>query len=419
LDKFVICGGNPLKGEVDISGAKNAAVAILPAVLLLDGPCRIENIPNIKDVNMLLNILAELGVKVKKEGRGTVYIDPTSTHSYKASYDMVKSLRASYYILGSLLGKFKKAEVAFPGGCDFGFRPIDQHIKGFEALGANVNLEHGIVKVSADRLEGTQIYLDVVTVGATINLMLAAAKAEGTTIIENPAKEPHIVDVANFLNAMGANVKGAGTDIIKIKGVDKMLGGTSYSIIPDQIEAGTYMIAAAATRGDVVINNIIPKHMESLTAKLIEMNVDIVEGEDWIRVKGNPQFTKVNVKTQPYPGFPTDLQPQMTVLACLADGLSTVTEGVWDSRFQYIDELKRMGATIRVEGRVAMLEGPAKLTGAPINSFDLRAGAAMIIAGLVAEGTSRLKNVKYIDRGYEDVIEKFKALGANIEREKG
>jgi len=419
LDKFVICGGNPLKGEVDISGAKNAAVAILPAVLLLDGPCRIENIPNIKDVNMLFNILRDLGVKVKDEGEGTVYIDPVGTNSYTASYDMVKSLRASYYILGSLLGKFRKAEVAFPGGCDFGFRPIDQHIKAFEALGSNVDLEHGIVKVSAEKLVGTQIYLDVVSVGATINLMLAAAKAEGVTVIENPAKEPHIVDVANFLNAMGANVKGAGTDIIKIKGVDKMLGGTSYSIIPDQIEAGTYMIAAAASRGDVVIKNIIPKHMESLTAKLIEMNIDIVEGEDWIRVKGNPEITKVNVKTQPYPGFPTDLQPQMTVLACLAEGLSTITEGVWDSRFQYVDELKRMGVHIRVEGRVAMVEGPSFLSGAPIKSYDLRAGAAMIIAALVADGVSEVKNVKYIDRGYENVVEKFSSLGADIKRVKG
>lgn len=418
MDKFVICGGNPLKGEVDISGAKNAAVAILPAVLLLDGPCRIENIPNIKDVNILLNILSELGVKVKDEGRGTVYIDPVGTNSYTASYDMVKSLRASYYILGSLLGKFKRAEVAFPGGCDFGFRPIDQHIKAFEALGSKVDIEHGIIKVAAERLVGTQIYLDVVSVGATINLMLAAVKADGITVIENPAKEPHIVDVANFLNAMGANVKGAGTDIIKIKGVDKMLGGTSYSIIPDQIEAGTYMIAAAASRGDVVIKNIIPKHMETLTAKLIEMNVDIVEGEDWIRVKGNTEITKVNVKTQPYPGFPTDLQPQMAVLACLGSGLSTITEGVWDSRFQYIDELKRMGASIRVEGRVAMIEGPASLTGAPIKSNDLRAGAAMIIAGIVAEGISEVKNVKYIDRGYENVVEKFSALGANIKRVK-
>ncbi|MEN8906078.1 MAG: UDP-N-acetylglucosamine 1-carboxyvinyltransferase [Clostridiales bacterium] len=418
MDKFVICGGNPLKGEVDISGAKNAAVAILPAVLLLDGPCRIENIPNIKDVNVLLNILRELGVKVKEEGTGSVYIDPLGIHSYIASYDMVKSLRGSYYMLGSLLGKFKKAEVAMPGGCDFGFRPIDQHIKGFEALGAKVNLEHGIVKVAAKRLRGTQVYLDVVTVGATINLMLAAVKAEGVTVIENPAKEPHIVDVANFLNAMGANVKGAGTDIIKIKGVEKMLGGTSYSIIPDQIEAGTYMIAAAASRGDVVIKNIIPKHMESLTAKLIEMNVDIVEGEDWIRVKGNSEFTKVNINTQPYPGFPTDLQPQMTVLVCLAKGLSTVTESVWDSRFQYVEELKRMGARIRVDGRVAMVEGPSFFSGAPIKSYDLRAGAAMIIAALVADGISEVKNVIYIDRGYENVVEKFQAVGADIKREK-
>lgn len=418
MEKLVINGGTRLEGEVEVSGAKNAAVAILPAVLLLDGPCKIENIPNIKDVNILIDILSELGVEVKYESNDVLYVDPTNVHSWVASYDMVKSLRASYYILGSLLGRFKKAEVAFPGGCDFGFRPIDQHIKGFEALGASVDIEHGVVKLSAERLVGTQIYLDVVSVGATINLMLSAVRSEGITVIENPAKEPHIVDVANFLNAMGANIKGAGTDIIKIKGVSRMAGGASYSIIPDQIEAGTFMIAAAATKGDVVIKNIIPKHMESLTAKMIEMNINIVEGEDWIRVSTKGEFNKINVKTLPYPGFPTDLQPQITVLLCMASGLSTVTEGVWDSRFQYIDELKRMGAQIKVEGRIALVEGTSKLSGAPINASDLRAGAAMIIAGLVAEGTTELYGIKYIDRGYENVENKFKILGADIKRMK-
>ena len=331
---------------------------------------------------------------------------------------MVKSLRASYYILGALLAKFKKAEVAFPGGCDFGSRPIDQHIKGFEALGANVEIEHGIIKLSAEKLVGTQIYLDVVSVGATINLMLAAVKAEGITTIENPAKEPHIVDVANFLNAMGANIKGAGTDIIKIKGVDKMPGNALYSIIPDQIEAGTFMIAAAATRGDVKVKNIIPKHMESLTAKLIEMNVEVVAGDDWIRVKGSDNYSKINVKTLPYPGFPTDMQPQIAVLLCMADGMSTITEAVWDSRFQYVEELKRLGAQIKVEGRIALIDGPISLTGAPIKAYDLRAGAAMIIAGLVASGTTEVLNIKYVDRGYEDIEAKLKALGANITRVK-
>ncbi len=416
LDKLVINGQKPLNGEVYISGAKNAAVAVIPAALLVEGTCRIENIPNIKDVKIITDLLVELGAKLTREDNNSIMIDAMEVNSYKAEYEMVKSMRASYYLLGALLGRFKNAEVALPGGCDFGFRPMDQHIKGFEALGAKVTIEHGVVKVHADRLVGTQIYLDVVSVGATINLMLAAVRAEGVTTIENAAKEPHVVDVANFLNAMGANVKGAGTDVIKIKGVDSLRGGGTYSIIPDQIEAGTFMIAAAATGGDVTVKNLIPKHMESLTAKLMEMNVKIIEGEDWIRVIGADKITKVNIKTLPYPGFPTDLHPPIAVLLCLAEGTSTITEGVWDLRFQYIDELKRMGANIKVEGRIAVIEGVPELSGAPINATDLRAGAAMVIAGLVAHGTSEIHNVKYIDRGYENIEEKFRNLGADIRR---
>ncbi len=416
LDKLVINGQKPLNGEVYISGAKNAAVAVIPAALLVEGTCRIENIPDIKDVKIITDLLVKLGAKLKHEDNNSITIDAMEVNSYKAEYEMVKSMRASYYLLGALLGRFKNAEVALPGGCDFGFRPMDQHIKGFEALGAKVTIEHGVVKVRAEKLVGTQIYLDVVSVGATINLMLAAVRAEGITTIENAAKEPHVVDVANFLNAMGANVKGAGTDVIKIKGVESLRGGGTYSIIPDQIEAGTFMIAAAATGGDVTVKNLIPKHMESLTAKLMEMNVKIVEGEDWIRVIGTDKITKVNIKTLPYPGFPTDLHPPIAVLLCLAEGTSTITEGVWDLRFQYIDELKRMGANIKVEGRIAVIEGVPELSGAPINATDLRAGAAMVIAALVARGTSEIHNVKYIDRGYENIEEKFRNLGADIRR---
>ena len=417
LDKLVINGQKPLNGEVYISGAKNAAVAVIPAALLVEGTCRIENIPDIKDVKIITDLLVKLGAKLKHEDNNSITIDAMEVNSYKAEYEMVKSMRASYYLLGALLGRFKNAEVALPGGCDFGFRPMDQHIKGFEALGAKVTIEHGVVKVRAEKLVGTQIYLDVVSVGATINLMLAAVRAEGITTIENAAKEPHVVDVANFLNAMGANVKGAGTDVIKIKGVESLRGGGTYSIIPDQIEAGTFMIAAAATGGDVTVKNLIPKHMESLTAKLMEINVKIVEGEDWIRVIGTDKITKVNIKTLPYPGFPTDLHPPIAVLLCLAEGTSTITEGVWDLRFQYIDELKRMGANIKVEGRIAVIEGVPELSGAPINATDLRAGAAMVIAALVARGTSEIHNVKYIDRGYENIEEKFRNLGADIRRE--
>lgn len=416
MQKFIINGPKRLHGDVFISGAKNAAVAIIPAALLVEGPCRIENVPNISDVILLKEIIIQLGAKIEFENENTLFIDSTGLSSYIASYDMVKSMRASYYLLGALLGRFKKAEVASPGGCDFGFRPIDQHIKGFEALGAQVDLEHGSVKACAEGLTGCQIYLDVVSVGATINLMLAAVRAEGITVIENAAKEPHVVDVANFLNAMGANIKGAGTDVIKIKGVDSLPGNATYSIIPDQIEAGTFMIAAAATKGDITVRNIIPKHMESVTAKLTEMNVEVIEGEDWIRVKGTDMISKANIKTLPYPGFPTDLQPLATILLCLAQGTSTITEGVWDSRYQYVDELKRMGAQIKVEGRIAVIEGTPKLSGAPIRATDLRAGAAMVVAGIVAEGKTEIHNIQFIDRGYEKLEEKLKGLGAVIER---
>src|SRR5690554_4024180 len=329
-------------------------------------------------------------------GSGSLSVNGTGHIDYRAVSDMVKRMRGSIYLLGALLARNGKVETAYPGGCEIGARPIDQHIKGFEALGAKVTISHGVIRAEADRLVGNEIYLDVVSIGATINIMLAAVKAEGTTVIVNAAKEPHVVDVANFLNAMGANVKGAGTDVIKIKGVPNLSGKAIHSIIPDQIEAGTFMIAAAATKGDVTVKNIIPKHMESLSAKLIEMNVEVIEGGDWIRVKGTPDIRRANIKTLPYPGFPTDLQPPICVMLCLADGTSTITEGVWESRFQYVDELKRMGASIRVEGRMAVIEGVKKLTGAPVEALDLRAGAAMVVAGLVAEGETEVYNTYYI-----------------------
>ena len=417
MEKIIINGRKPLKGDIYISGAKNAAVAILPAALLIDGSCRIENLPDIRDTRILEDTLTQLGAKVIFEDRNTVLIDSSGVNSHIASYEMIKSMRASYYLLGALLGRFGKAEVALPGGCNFGHRPIDQHIKGFEALGAKVSVEGGMIKLSADKLTGSQIYLDVISVGATINLMLAAVTAEGTTVIENAAKEPHIVDTANFLNAAGADIKGAGTDVIKIRGVEKLKGGQVHSIIPDMIEAGTFMIASAATDGDVTVKNIIPKHMESLSAKLQEMNINIEEGDDWIRVTGgNGTIRKANIKTLPYPGFATDLHPPITVLLCLADGNSTITESIWPQRFQYVDELRRMGARIRANGGMAIIEGPASLTGAQVNAIDLRAGAAVVIAGLAAEGKTEVSNVKYIDRGYEDFVGKLQRLGADIFR---
>lgn len=412
----MIRGGRPLKGEINISGAKNAAVAIIPAAILVDGICRIENIPKISDVTLMLDILRELGANVRLVNSTCVEIDSTRIRSFKAPYEMVRTIRASYYLIGSLLGRFGNAQVALPGGCYFGVRPIDQHIKGFKALGAEIEIQNGfIVAESENRLVGTSIYLDVVSVGATINIMLAAALAEGLTVIENAAKEPHIVDLANFLNSMGANVTGAGTDVIKIRGVEKMSGGT-YAIIPDQIEAGTYMAAAAATGGELLIKNVIPKHLECITAKLLEMGVEVNEYDDSVLVRRSGSLHRTNIKTLPYPGFPTDMQPQAAVLLCLAEGMSLVTESVWDNRYRYVDELKRMGAQIQVDGKVAVIEGCGTLNGAPVRACDLRAGAAMVVAGLAANGETQVEDVCYIERGYEDIVEKLRGVGADIRR---
>lgn len=416
MEKLVILGGAKLTGEVCISGAKNSAVAILAASILVKGMCRIDNVPQVSDIHVLLDIIEGLGGKAKFVSKDTVEIDCTNLNKYEADYETVRRIRASSYLMGALLGRFNRARVGMPGGCDFGVRPIDQHIKGFKILGAEVDLDHGFVDLKADKLVGDSVYLDVVSVGATINIMLAAALAEGTTVIESAAKEPHIVDVANFLNCMGANIKGAGTDVIKIKGVEELHGG-EFSVIPDQIEAGTFMIAAAATKGDVTVTNIIPKHMESLSAKLEEMGVGVEEYDDAIRIYTDTDELKcANVKTQPYPGFPTDLQPQILTLLTVAKGTSLVTENVWDSRFKYIDELKRMGAKVSVDGRVAAVEGCESLTGAPVSATDLRAGAALVIAGLMARGVTEIYNIKYIDRGYENLEEKFRNLGAQIAR---
>ncbi len=417
MDKLVIHGGKSLVGEVVISGAKNAAVAILPAALLVDGKCRLENIPKIKDVLLICDIMRELGAKVEVDCDGAIEIDSSDLTYRSAPYELVGKMRASYYLIGALLGRFNKAEVAMPGGCDLGPRPIDQHCKGFEALGAKTKVENGIIYAEADKLCGGHVYLDIVSVGATMNIMLAAVLAPGTTTIENAAKEPHIVDLANFLNVMGANIKGAGTDVIKIKGVDKLYGGV-YSIIPDQIEAGTFMVAAAASRGDVLIKNVIPKHLESITSKLIEIGVTVEEFDDSVRVScdKDKKLNKISVKTLPYPGFPTDMQPQIAVLLSVVDGTSVVSENVWDSRFQYVDELKRMGANIKVDGRVAVIEGVENLTGAPVKSTDLRAGAGMVIAALIAKGTTEIHALHHIDRGYENMEGKFRALGADIQR---
>jgi len=418
MQKLMINGGIPLKGEVNISGAKNSAVAIIPATLLVDGPCRIENIPDIKDVKIFLKILESIGANIEYIDSQTVIIDTTSVNCYEACYDEASKIRASYYLIGALLGRFKRAKVSFPGGCDFGTRPLDQHIKAFEALGAKVDLSHGVINAVAENLRGSSFYMDTVSVGATINAMLAAVKANGTTIIENAAKEPHIVDVANFLNNMGAIIIGAGTDVIKIKGLESLPGGGTYSIVPDQIEAGTFMIASAMTNGDVTIHNCIPKHVESLTAKLVEIGVIIEENEngDSLRIRADRKLSPVNIKTQPYPGFPTDLQPQICALATKIEGVSIITEAVWDSRFQYISELRRMGADIKVEGRIAIVTGSNQLFGAKVKAIDLRAGAAMIIAGLGAEGTTEVLDLGIIDRGYERVEEKFIQLGADIKR---
>ena len=415
MEKLVITGGRRLNGDVYISGAKNAAVAIIPAAIMADGVCIIDNLPNIEDVASLNSTLNKMGAVSEYSDKHTLKVDSTGDITTCAVFDEVKKIRASYYLLGALLGRYKRAEVALPGGCNFGTRPIDLHLKGFKLLGAEVDVSDGIVKVSADRLIGTQIYMDQVSVGATINIMLAASMAEGTTIIENAAKEPHVVDTANFLNMMGANIKGAGTDIIRIKGVEK-LHGAEYTIIPDQIEAGTYMIAAAMAGGDVTVKNIIPKHMDSLTAKLAEMGIRIVKNDDSITVIAEKRPDCANIKTMSYPGFPTDLQPQMTALLSICKGLSVVTENVWDNRYQYVDELRKLGAKITVESRVAMIEGVEKLRGAKVSATDLRAGAAMVVAGLFADGITEIDNIKYIDRGYEEIEEKLSSLGASVKR---
>ncbi len=416
MTKYIVQGGHPLFGEVRISGAKNAAVAIIPAALLVDGVCRIENIPQISDVTALLKILEQLGANVRFLNRSSVEIDCRHISTTQVSQELAHKIRASYYLIGALLGRFGEAEVSMPGGCNFGgVRPIDQHVKGFVAMGAEVREGDFIcAKAEGGRMKGANIYLDVVSVGATMNIMMAAVLAEGTTVIENAAKEPHIVDLANFLNSMGADVKGAGTDTIRIFGVDKLHGG-SYAIIPDQIEAGTYMAAVAACGGQVLVRGIIPKHMDCITAKLQEMGVLVEEQDDTLLVRRSGKLHRANVKTLPYPGFPTDMQPQITVALCLAEGTSMVTEGVWDNRYRYVGELTRMGAQIRVEGRSAVVEGVEHLNAASVQAYDLRAGAAMVIAALAAEGTSEVSNVHYIERGYEDIIEKLRSIGAQIE----
>ena len=416
MTKYIVQGGKPLFGEVEISGAKNAAVAIIPAALLVNGVCRIENIPQISDVTMSLKILEQLGAGIRSINPHTVEIDCTHIHTTRTSYELSRKIRASYYLIGALLGRFGQAEVAMPGGCNFGgVRPIDQHVKGFTALGAKVVVEGGFIHASAKagHLKGANIYLDVVSVGATMNIMMAAVMADGNTVIENAAKEPHIVDLANFLNSMGANIRGAGTDTIKISGVERLTGG-SYVIIPDQIEAGTYMAAVAAAGGQVLVKNIIPKHMDCITAKLIEMGVEVEEKEDTLLVRRTNRLQKANIKTLPYPGFPTDMQPQITTCLSLAEGTSLVTEGVWSSRYRYVDELKRMGANIQVDDKTAVVEGVDHLTGAPIQAYDLRAGAALVIAALAAQGRSEISNVQYIERGYEDIVSKLRAIGADI-----
>ncbi|RKD32102.1 UDP-N-acetylglucosamine 1-carboxyvinyltransferase [Thermohalobacter berrensis] len=415
MGKIVIEGGAKLKGKVEISGFKNAAVAIIPATLLAGDKCIIENVPLIKDVYILKEIMESLGAEVELDDKGIMTVDTSTVKKCSTPYDLAKKLRASYYLLGAGLGKFKEVEVSYPGGCDIGTRPIDQHIKGFEALGAKVNIEHGLIECKAEKLTGAKIYLDVVSVGATINIMLASVLAEGTTVIENAAKEPHIVDVANFLNSMGANIRGAGTDVIKIKGV-KELHGCTYSVIPDQIEAGTYMIAAAATGGDVIVDNVIPTHLEPVTAKLREIGAEVIEYGDSIRVTANKELKNANIKTLPYPGFPTDLQQPMTAMLCKANGTSVITENIFEGRFKYVDELKRMGAKIKVEGRTAVVEGVKNLSGAKISVTDLRAGAAFIIAGLIAEGITEIYNIYHIDRGYEKIENKLMNLGAKIKR---
>ncbi len=416
MTKYIIEGGRPLFGEIQISGAKNAAVAIIPAALMVNGVCRIENMPQISDVTTLLGVLQDLGARVRYVNPHTVEIDSTGLRNGRVPYESARRCRASYYMLGALLGRFGSADVALPGGCDFGStRPIDQHLKGFRALGAQVETQSGFVIAEAadGRVRGANIFFDKSTVGATINVMLAAALADGMTVIENAAKEPHVVDLANFLNSMGANIRGAGTDVIKVRGVDRLHGGT-YSIIPDQIEAGTYMAAVAACGGEVKLCNIIPKHMDCMTAKMAEMGVEVQEVDDSLLVSRIGPLNRTNIKTMPYPGFPTDMQPQIAAALCLAHGTSVITDNIFNSRFRYTDQFVRMGAQIQVDGNLAIIEGVERLTGAQLEACDLRAGAAMLIAALAAHGISEITNVQYIERGYEDVIGKIRSVGGNI-----
>ncbi len=415
MDQYVIKGGNPLVGEVEIGGAKNAALAILAASIMTNETVVVDNLPDVRDINVLLEAMEEIGAQVERVDRHTVKINGSHIGNFSVDYEYIKKIRASYYLLGALLGKYKRAEVPLPGGCNIGSRPIDQHLKGFKALGADVKIEYGFIVAEAERLHGSHIYLDVVSVGATINIMMAASMAEGSTVLENAAKEPHVVDVANFLNSMGANIKGAGTDVIRIKGVERF-HSTEYSIIPDQIEAGTFMFAAAATKGDVTVKNVIPKHLEATTSKLLEIGCEIEELDDAVRVVCSKGLKSTNVKTLPYPGFPTDMQPQITVALGLAKGTSIVTESIFENRFKYVDELARMGANIKVEGNTAIIDGAEKYTGARISSPDLRAGAALVIAGLAAEGITIVEDVHFIERGYECFEEKLRSLGAMIEK---
>ena len=415
MEQYVIKGGNPLYGEVEIGGAKNAALAILAAAIMTDETVTIDNLPNVRDINVLLQAIEEIGAHVERVDIHKVKINGSFIRGVNVDNEFIRRIRASYYLIGALLGKYKHAEVALPGGCDIGSRPIDLHMKGFRSMGADIDIAHGLVIARAKELKGTHIYMDKVSVGATINIMMAAAMADGKTVIENAAKEPHVVDVANFLNSMGANVKGAGTDVIRIRGVHK-LHGTEYSIIPDQIEAGTFMCAAAITRGDVMVQNVIPKHLEAISAKLIEMGCEVTEFDEAVRVVGRPSHVHTDIKTLPYPGFPTDMQPQITVTLALAEGTSVVTESIFENRFKYVDELARMGGRIKVEGNTAIITGVKKLTGAQVEAPDLRAGAALVIAGLAAEGYTTVDEIGYIQRGYEHFEKKLQGLGAVIEK---
>ncbi len=412
--QYVMKGGNPLVGDVVIGGAKNAALGILAAAIMTDEPVTIDNLPDVKDINALIDAIAFIGAKVDRIDRHTVKIDASTIYTLRVTGDEIKRIRGSYYLIGALLGRFKKAEVELPGGCNIGSRPIDQHLKGFRALGATAEVARGMVVAESDNLTGGHIYLDMVSVGATINIMLAAAMAEGTTTLENAAKEPHVVDVANMLNSMGANIKGAGTDVVRIKGVNK-LHGTRYSIIPDQIEAGTFMMAAAVTKGDIMVKNVIPKHLEAISSKLMEMGCEVSEFDDAIRVVGRPKLKHTHVKTLPYPGFPTDMQPQIAVALALAEGTSIVTESIFENRFKYVDELTKMGASIKVEGNVAVIDGVGHYTGADVTAPDLRAGAALVLAGLAADECTVVDEIQYILRGYECFDEKLRGLGAMIE----